>query len=354
MELVVRECAPQTLVVPFHEEVLGLIGPQPGARGRFTMPGEIDSWLTINHQRFRGPAEVSAVAPRGTLRLAMLGDSHTFGYGVNDDETYPAIVERRLNVAAPAGTRVEVLNAAVIGTGTGEEALWYERWVSAFGPSLVVLNVFHNDIGDDGARRLFTLGADGAAVPRPAADVPPGSRLRRLARRVPAYAWLVQHSHLVAAIRIVGARVERALQRGPAPASAAPAGTDGDRFRTDALALQAGEIVYLKDRAASRGARLIVVFLPARGEIYSGLDGAAEDRWQSEAMAASVARVCAEHGIPFLDATSTLRDRAAVSAQRFFLTEGDWHPTRAGYAATAEIVADFLSPFIFSSGARAE
>src|SRR5262245_63632302 len=60
------------------------------------------------------PAAASpAVAPAADARrIVFLGDSLTAGLGLDEDQAYPAVIEREL---AEAGTQVHVINAGVSG-----------------------------------------------------------------------------------------------------------------------------------------------------------------------------------------------------------------------------------------------
>ncbi len=61
----------------------------------------------LNRWGYRGPV-VGRKAP-GEVRIAMLGGSTTFGYGVTWDEALPAMLERELQ-ARPDGTRFRTIN----------------------------------------------------------------------------------------------------------------------------------------------------------------------------------------------------------------------------------------------------
>lgn len=56
--------------------------------------------MTTNARGFRGPV-LARAKPAGALRVVAVGNSSTFGWGVNDDETYPAQLEHALRAAAP-------------------------------------------------------------------------------------------------------------------------------------------------------------------------------------------------------------------------------------------------------------
>lgn len=95
-----------------------------------------------NSQRFRGP-EVAHEKPPGVLRIACLGDSHTFGYGVPEGETWP---DHLRSLADHARCPVEVMNCGVNAYGTLQEVLWFERRVAEFDPDVVLLQYFVNDV----------------------------------------------------------------------------------------------------------------------------------------------------------------------------------------------------------------
>lgn len=96
-----------------------------------------------NAQRFRGP-EVALQKPPGVLRVACLGDSHTFGDGIAAGATWP---DRLRDLAQPW---VEVLNCGVNAYDTLQEVLWYEQRVAPFDPDVVILAYFVNDVAARG------------------------------------------------------------------------------------------------------------------------------------------------------------------------------------------------------------
>src|SRR6185503_2752348 len=89
----------------------------PGVRGRFH-----GQTVTHNSQGNRGP-EAAFAKPSGVRRVVVIGDSQAWGYGVGDDETIPAQLQRLLNEAG--GARYEVLNLGVGGYGTDQAFLKY-------------------------------------------------------------------------------------------------------------------------------------------------------------------------------------------------------------------------------------
>jgi hypothetical protein len=89
--------------------------------------------VTTNAQGFRSPEFVA-----GKPVIAVIGDSMTFGFGVQDDETNPAVLQE-------AFPDYQVINAGVSGYNLDQEVAAYERKVAPFNPSLVILEFVVND-----------------------------------------------------------------------------------------------------------------------------------------------------------------------------------------------------------------
>jgi len=96
----------------------------------------------INAWGFRG-REISEAKPPGVRRVVFLGDSYTFGWGVDDPEVFP----ERISEILTAGQqhRLEGLNLGVPGYNTVQEAECLRSEAGRFGPDLVVLSYVMND-----------------------------------------------------------------------------------------------------------------------------------------------------------------------------------------------------------------
>ena len=64
----------------------------------------------INAHGTRG-SDFAVPKPPNTIRILSLGDSRTFGWGLSDDETYSALLQKRLQKALGESRKVEVINA---------------------------------------------------------------------------------------------------------------------------------------------------------------------------------------------------------------------------------------------------
>jgi hypothetical protein len=91
--------------------------------------------------------DYGAKAP-GSYRILALGDSFTFGSGVEDDGAiWPAILERRLGELQPlAPVRTyEVLNGGIAGSLTDKWVALYRQQRELFRPDLVLVTFFLRD-----------------------------------------------------------------------------------------------------------------------------------------------------------------------------------------------------------------
>jgi MFS family permease/lysophospholipase L1-like esterase len=343
LETAVRALAPRAVMVPWQDDILGVTAPKMEVRGRFAIANAFETTITI-HNRFRSSHPVDLDPPAGATRLAVLGDSATFGWGAEDDQTYPAVLQAQLNAARTeqSSRTFDVLNAGVIGTGTGEQALWYDLWVKQFKPSIVVLSVFWNDVDDDAHGAFFALGRDGV-VPRPYEVLDKGLSSVRLTRTVanhtPGFAWLSEHSQLLSWVRqgptnlLLGWHA-RAVGA-DAPATAVDQQTPLDR---DDLSRFAWEILWLKKRLPADG-QLAVVFVPSAEMFDRARPDADRITAESRAIVATLESLSADTRIPFVDLTGPVRRAAPPSALYF---AHDPHPNASGYRVIAEQVASFL------------
>jgi lysophospholipase L1-like esterase len=281
---------------------------RPGAQGLM-----LGRPVTVNKDGYRGALRPQQKPP-GVTRLLFFGDSHTFSMGADDEHTYPAVVEQKLN----AGTACcEVLNFGVPGQDLRQIlTLLHERGL-AYQPDVVVITFHSGDI-----------------LESPDDDVPGGQ---------PAVhgegEWLYQlkvaalrHSYLARLVIPYSAAFLRGALNWTAGVTFAEQReieSDGPTWRT-----LSAEVLRLKAELDRRGSMLAFVLFPsmlpfeghpARGEF------------------ADLAAWLESHGIPTIDLLPSYKGRRASSLTASLL---DKHPNEAGYAIAGEAVAEFLGPRI--------
>jgi lysophospholipase L1-like esterase len=126
--------------------------------------GEAEFQTTVLHDsRGYRSREVGDAKPPGRTRVLVLGDSFTWGVGVENDQTFSA----RLQTADP---RLEVINTGVNGYGTSQELRLLVEEGLALRPDIVLLVFFWNDVPNSFKRPIpaYSL-VEGALVYTPPA-----------------------------------------------------------------------------------------------------------------------------------------------------------------------------------------
>ena len=83
------------------------------------------------------------VAPPGVRRVACLGDSTTMGWGIRPGESWPSVLQDRLQAG---GQAVEVFNVALPGWSIRQERIAYRRIARRYGVRQVLLGLCLNDV----------------------------------------------------------------------------------------------------------------------------------------------------------------------------------------------------------------
>ena len=249
----------------------------------------------VNEHGFRGPAIPLERTP-GTLRVATLGDSSTFGFGVAWEDTYTARLERELE---RDGLACEVLNAGVVGYSAVQGRERYRHDVRPWRPDVVVA----------------AFGAINDAIEMPVDDELKLERMR-------------EDAGLLLALRERWRTVQLAAWLGERLPGGA--GGDGEQERAPRVPLDDFEraLRELAGLVRADGAELVLLSMPRQP--------AAEDGWPAlPAYTATVERLAAEEGLALADAFTAFR--TAEDPDGLFLD--DYHPSPAGHARVAGILA---------------
>jgi hypothetical protein len=155
-EVAVRYISPQE-VGPVRFACLPELGeiPVPGQQGERRSPGVFTFRYHNNSLGWRGRREYRETKPTD-YRVLFLGDSFTYGIGVNDDQTFPAQVEKDLRADLLA---VEVMNAGAPGKGTDYALKCFQTVGRKFHPDLTVLGFFCNDFQDNARGEYYNIGS---------------------------------------------------------------------------------------------------------------------------------------------------------------------------------------------------
>ncbi len=111
-------------------------------------PNSEDVWrdivVKINGKGLRGP-ELDYAKPDGVIRILYLGDSVTFGDGLESyEQTFPYVIESIFK--SKFKTPIETINAGVSGYDAGQEYIYLSREGIKYSPDLVVVAFNLNDV----------------------------------------------------------------------------------------------------------------------------------------------------------------------------------------------------------------
>jgi len=122
------------------EDPLLMWSPQPNFQGTF-----FDSPVRINSLGFRDQ-EYALNKDKNTFRVVVLGDSTTFGLGVNSiAKTYHTLLEEKLNNDFDGTMNYEVINGGVTGYTSYQGLQVYKHKLSRFEPDVVLFYFGIND-----------------------------------------------------------------------------------------------------------------------------------------------------------------------------------------------------------------
>lgn len=300
---------------------------------------EFTSTWSINDDGHRGPRAGPKQADR--LRIVAVGDSFTFGYGVEEEQAWPRRLETLL--AAGGGDGPEVVNLGVGGYGTWEEARLLEQERGRLAPDLALVAFYvGNDPLDN--RRWYPpvpVAVPGGS-PIPTAMPDATERLKR---------WLGGRLHLY---NLLATRGDELLVRTGLRHLTYP-------FEIDVLRAPPPESVVAAWEATGAGFRLLthlqdaglairVVLIPMKHQVddafwqrltaqYERIAGAravrALDRTRPQRI---VEDLLLDANLDAFDLLAGLREAAQQSEEPLYWAR-DQHWTAAGHEAAARLIA---------------
>ncbi|TNF35962.1 MAG: SGNH/GDSL hydrolase family protein [Gammaproteobacteria bacterium] len=251
---------------------------------------------SINTFGFRGPEPSLAKTP-GTFRIAIIGDSVAFGFGLTREESFPYLLEKHLR---QQGTATEVLNFSVSGYGLEAYEALYDTKVRQFQPDLVIVTCILNDPMPTEA--MFH--AIGGIMQQEA-------KIRRIAKTSQLAAWLTfQWQH-------VSGKLITAFQHQSIYTS------------TETRQLIQGHLQHLKTQSSDAKQPLVAFIFPYFTNFAD---------YEMQDAHAVYHSILTDLGIPFHD---LLTEYSAYNAQELRLSPTDTtHPNAQGHIIAAAVIAE--------------
>ena len=289
-----------------------------------------DYTVVANELGFPAPS-YPVQRPHGTCRILTIGDAFTSAEGIDTDQSWPRLLENRLN--SRTGTcRVQVLNFAITGYGPDQFEPVLARFVPRYRPDLVIIGFFVKDYGDvlRGSADLQTsIGF----------DLPPLPAWKRV--------LMMYHTRRLLQIEVLEPLAELVTGSPRAEGYALGAFTFFERSRSDLverappLVEQRLETIASIDREA--GARTIILMIPASVQVCSrrdlayypsSLDTRDTARFDMDRPQRTTQAIAARIGVAVYDLRPALSALRTCPYQRY-----NMHWTIAGHEATAEFLS---------------
>jgi len=314
---------------------------RPGERIVGDTTGDLVYWLGISSQtRYRVDAQYDRHGFRndheiGAASVALIGDSFI------EAGLLPSA--QMLSTRLSGLLAVEVANLGLGGYGPQQELAVLRRYAMPLHPELVVWCFFEgNDLLDVPRYQEFARDAEAHR-----------KELYSFSNRSFTHQALQVIANAMTSWPAVDAA--EAQRRSCRPRDRKAGEADTIYFGYSAAPLSSAELASLEvaesqlleaQRVTAAGdAALMLVYIPIKFRVYDGLCDPPEDgyarTWKLNDLPSRLETWSATHGIPFLDLTPALRDRAARGELVYFPDDGHWNSS--GNAVAASAIADAVT-----------
>ncbi|HEY0281445.1 MAG TPA: GDSL-type esterase/lipase family protein [Rhizomicrobium sp.] len=284
--------------------------------------------------------EYSVRKPANTYRIVLLGPSFAYGWGVDYDKSFAALLPRLLAERGFAqGRKIELIDAGVPSLEPAQQLNWYEHVGKKYQPDLVIQFIYGSMAVKSNPRSSMAADAKGYLI---RSDLSASQRWRERAKHFATvfYGWMLWTDF------------DAWRNARPAAPNGAVMGAGRElvqqtKFDLDKPGIRDATLFYdrLAKTVRESGARLQIVYFPLSYVIYPDDVG----RWRhlgvrnveaQEAFDAAFVSYLNGRHIPAVDITDDLR-KAAVHEKRLYYWL-DIHWTPEGNLAAARAVADTL------------
>jgi lysophospholipase L1-like esterase len=285
--------------------------------------------------------EIPEGKPEGETRILFLGDSFTLGYTVERKDLFVDLLEKRLR---KDGRKLECINGGTEGYSTDQCALFYDHVGSKYRPDLVVYVFYQNDV-------YWNTHAMYLGFPKPrfqkqpdGSYAPPPTRLVDNKAGDPGLRDWSAIWRMLARPSLPMASVTGAHGTVPLPEEFCVNLVNPPPFVADAYATTEGILAWLKARCAKDHARLALLLIPDKADIYSSdLEQMLAQYklgtrdWDRGRPVRELNRMAKALGLPCLDLTPGFV-RAAGGTKKLYY-DSDRHLTPDGNAQLTEQLA---------------
>ncbi|MCB1275576.1 hypothetical protein [Prosthecobacter sp.] len=333
--------------------------PTPGPFKMGTSEFEVTG--DVNEMFMNGPA-VDTAADAGKTRVMVLGDSHTFATGVSSGQTWPSVLEQRLNQEGQGA--FAVYNAATTGYNLHQHLLRLMDQGPVLKPHYVVLGLsYATDLydllppdhggwiyGEDRARDYFDLDKEGALYERhwekPKASATAGGAqtgasstapqvIRRFLENFATFRYLRRSKFALA----IGSRLRIGGQSLWPNMEIVVEKEVSEKNRYQWRLFEA-LLIGIQKECQKQGAKLIITGIPYLPQVYDNMWDSTfggDSRFSRTAAIEKVSKFCGEHDIAYVDTLDALQEHSKKLG-RWLHYPVDAHPTPEGQQVIADAV----------------
>ena len=219
-------------------------------------PGVYDFDFSNGDNGFR-TSHKGAVPSFVNIKIMLIGDSFTYGKGVNDKETFAYQLQEAL-----LKDSVQIINAGVEGRGTDHGLRTYQHYKDKYQPNTVIHFAHYNDLADNSRDEYFEVVNDSTFTPKKFDHLVGGTKAKLQKSKL--YNWLISNSHFFALLKsvLVGILMPDQIVR-------YEDGIDMDKAKR----LTSGFLRQLQKEVEADGRKFVVVYIPSTHDIKKRLEG---------------------------------------------------------------------------------
>jgi hypothetical protein len=304
--------------------------PVPNQHGHRIFPGVYDYTYNNNSLGFRGNREYN-YGKHSNFRILLLGDSFTYGIGVNDDQTFAYHITEHIGDSLGS---LEVINAGNAGKGTDYQLKLFQTLGYKFYPNLTILCFFSNNFYRNKRSQYYYIIKNGELYPKSLASS--FGLKKSIFMKMPLYNWVISWSHTANLIK----RSLLLYLTSISKVSELIVNYDNkiDNFADkDNIEITKIIIRKLNDVINKSGSRFMLVYIPNKYQIYY---------YRTKQMLSddekAIIGISNELCIHYLSLTKALSE-SQYNVDKLYLKEG--HFTSIAHMIAAQIIANDIKDY---------
>lgn len=296
----------------------------------------------VVHYKFRAPHLRDMGIGEGDHKVLVLGDSFTFGWLLNSEDTYISHLQEFADNEIGAG-KVQFINGGAGGWGTADYVRFTEEYGDLIDPDCILVFLNSDDIGRSIRKGLYRLKNDNGLDLELNSQAKDRGKveLKRILNSLPGYQILLENSHLLQLVRSSYLKLKSPKQAvlSESEMMRSPSSVDLEVKQDHSQRLGHALFVRLKDWGSRRGIPLMVT---------TTISFASLEKKNSEPTAAfySIApSIFEEEQIPFFDISAGVKAASGGDLKAYRIPV-DGHPNETGALLISQQVWPWLKPLL--------